>query len=389
MDPTVSRKILVVDDEPDVEHLVRQKFRRRIRQGELDFSFAYNGVEALERLRQDPELVLVLTDINMPEMDGLTLLGQLDQINPMIKAVVVSAYGDMKNIRTAMNRGAFDFVTKPIDLDDLEITLDRTLEHLSMLRDALAARDKLVAMRQELDVAAQIQQSLLPTEFPCTDTLETCATMHPAKDVAGDFYDCIALEQGKIAVAIGDVSGKGMPAALFMAVSRTLLRAAASAGTAPGACLAHVNNLLCEDNDAAMFVTLFYGVLDTATGEFVYANGGHCPPYIIRNEQDGHRVAPTGGMALGVKKDVTYHDAATTLSAGDSLFLYTDGVTEAFDRDGNQFGEQRLTELLVGGAGLGPKRLLDKAIEEVRRFAGGEDPSDDIACMVLRCTGNA
>ncbi len=123
-------KILVVDDEPDLEVLIRQRFRRHIHQQEWHFAFAHNGLEALEMLREDPEFDLVLTDINMPEMDGLTLLGELPALNSVLKAVVVTAYGDMGNIRTAMHRGAYDFLTKPIDFADLEVTIIRTLAHV-------------------------------------------------------------------------------------------------------------------------------------------------------------------------------------------------------------------------------------------------------------------
>ena len=138
-------KILVVDDEPDLEELVKQRLRREIRSGRYEFIFTRNGVEALECLNGDDEIDIVLTDINMPEMDGLTLLEQIPSVNPNLRCVIVSAYGDMKNIRTAMNRGAFDFLTKPIDFEDLRITIDRTLKHLAMLREALAARDKMMA----------------------------------------------------------------------------------------------------------------------------------------------------------------------------------------------------------------------------------------------------
>ena len=138
-------KILVVDDEPDLEELVKQRLRREIRSGRYEFIFTRNGVEALECLNGDDEIDIVLTDINMPEMDGLTLLEQIPSVNPNLRCVIVSAYGDMKNIRTAMNRGAFDFLTKPIDFEDLRITIDRTLKHLAMLREALAARDKMMS----------------------------------------------------------------------------------------------------------------------------------------------------------------------------------------------------------------------------------------------------
>ncbi|PRY14300.1 class 3 adenylate cyclase [Pontibacter ummariensis] len=132
-------KILVVDDEADMELLIKQKFRRKIRDNTYEFIFAQNGVEALEKLQQHPDLDIILSDINMPEMDGLTLLTKLPETNPIIKAVIVSAYGDMANIRTAMNRGAFDFVCKPIDFEDLDLTVTKTLEHVSQLRSTLQA----------------------------------------------------------------------------------------------------------------------------------------------------------------------------------------------------------------------------------------------------------
>ena len=141
--------------------------RRYVRSAVVyQFVFAQNGVEALERLREDEEIVIVLSDINMPKMDGLALLDQIPKVNPNIRSVIISAYGDMKNIRTAMNRGAFDFVTKPVDFDDLKLTIDRTLQQLLEWRDALGARDRLVALENELDVASQMQQSILPKRFP-------------------------------------------------------------------------------------------------------------------------------------------------------------------------------------------------------------------------------
>ena len=159
-------KILVVDDEPDLEPLMLQRMRRYIREGRYQFVFAQNGVEALQKLSEDATIDMVLSDINMPQMDGLTLLDQIPKVDPNIRSVIISAYGDMKNIRTAMNRGAFDFVTKPVDFEDLQVTIDRTLRHMAEWRDALQSRDKLVALQNELDVATGMQQSILPTRFP-------------------------------------------------------------------------------------------------------------------------------------------------------------------------------------------------------------------------------
>ena len=164
-------KILVVDDEPDVEPLLLQRMRRKIRSGQYQFVFAHNGVDALEKLNKYEGIDMVLSDINMPQMDGLTLLEQIPDVDPNIRAVIISAYGDMKNIRTAMNRGAFDFVTKPLDFDDLQVTIERTLNHVEEWREALSSRDKLVALQNELDIASQMQQSILPTAFPKTSGL--------------------------------------------------------------------------------------------------------------------------------------------------------------------------------------------------------------------------
>jgi adenylate cyclase len=144
-------KILVADDEADLEVLIKQKFRRQIREAQYEFLFALNGVEALERLKENPDIDMVLTDINMPEMDGLTLLQKLHDVNPMLKSVIVSAYGDMENIRTAMNRGAFDFITKPVNFDDLEITMKKTLEHVKQLRATLQAIKENNILRMYVD----------------------------------------------------------------------------------------------------------------------------------------------------------------------------------------------------------------------------------------------
>ncbi|WP_337040560.1 adenylate/guanylate cyclase domain-containing protein [Emticicia sp. 17c] len=135
----MNAKIMVVDDEADLETLIKQKFRRQIREKTYEFSFAQNGVEALKLLQQSPDIDMILSDINMPEMDGLTLLGKLSDLNPLLKAVIVSAYGDMENIRTAMNRGAFDFLTKPINFEDLELTVEKTIKHVTQLRQTLQA----------------------------------------------------------------------------------------------------------------------------------------------------------------------------------------------------------------------------------------------------------
>ena len=341
-------RILIVDDEPDVEPLFSQQLRRDIRAGRFELVFAQNGVEALEALESEPGIDMVVTDINMPQMDGLSLLEHIPKTNPDIRAVIVSAYGDMKNIRTAMNRGAFDFVTKPVDFDDLRATIDRTLDHLKEWREALASRDRLVALQNELDIARHMQQSILPARFPSGDDWEIHAAMEPARNVGGDFYDMVRLENGHAGIAIADVSGKGVPAAMFMMSSRTMLKGAAIGLARPGRVLEEVNSLLQDGNDTGMFVTVFYGVYNTATGELTYANGGHNPPLIVHPDGSSTLLPATSGIALGVVPQFEYSETTVKLFPGDTAFLYTDGVTEASNAGGEFFGLERLQEMFAG-----------------------------------------
>ncbi len=380
--------ILVVDDEPDLEFLVRQRFRRDIRKGRMQFVFAQDGVQALDALQKHEEIDLIMTDINMPRMDGLTLLDELKQVRPRVRAVVVSAYGDMRNIRTAMNRGAFDFITKPIDFQDLEITLEKSLRHVAMLRDALTQRNRLVALHEELRVARKMQASILPQEFPETEACLTHAVMTPAQDVGGDFYDVFLLPERQVGVVIADVSGKGVPAALFMMVSRTLLKGHAAGGLDPAAVLEQVNNVLCEDNESQMFVTLLYGVVDQ-DGVFTYANAGHCPPYLMRANEAPRLLPTTAGVALGVMSGLSYSQDRAQLQAGDRLFLYTDGVPEAERPDDSLFEDERLRETLAGIETTNPTEVNDAVVQAVREFTGGEHQSDDITCLTLSWRGRA
>ena len=376
--------ILVVDDEPDLEPLILQRMRRDIRAGRYAFAFARNGVEAIEHLNRHEDIDVVLSDINMPQMDGLTLLEQIPKINPNLRSVIISAYGDMKNIRTAMNRGAFDFITKPLDFEDLRITVDRTLRHLMEWREALAARDKLTALQNELDVASKIQQSILPTRFPRGPGYQVFGSMEPARNVGGDFFDVVNLENGRIGLAIADVSDKGVPAALFMMSSRTLLKGAAIGSPSPGEALRDVNELLHEDNEATMFVTVLYAVYDPANGELSYANGGHDPPLIVHADGRSTLLPLTGGVALGLMPGIRYRQNTVTLSPGDTILLYTDGVTEAMNSEGEQFGIERLREIFAAAPPMDAHEASLAVFGAVSAFADGTPQSDDVTCLSLR-----
>lgn len=382
-------RVLIVDDEPDVETLIRQRFKRR--STEFEFEFARNGREALERLAKDPSLDVIVTDINMPEMDGLALLEQLNSMDGRsLKAVILSAYGDMENIRSAMNLGAFDFLTKPIDFNDFESTLRRTEQALAADREGLEARRRLTALEQELEIAAQIQASMLPREFlPGREDFGIFAAMQPARRVGGDFYDFFLIDANRLGFAIGDVSGKGIPAALFMAVSRTLLRATALQGIEPGGVLHYANQVLRGQREGGVFVTVFYAILHTDTGVLEYAIGGHNPPYRISAAGEISEISEPAGMVIGLVPDafgVPYETGRVQLTPGDLVLLFTDGVTEAQNADETFFGEKRLRTAIVQNAGLSPESAVNRILGAVADFAAGAVQSDDLTLLAVKWT---
>ena len=382
-DTTGAYRILVVDDEPDVEPLVLQRMRRNIRSGQYQFVFAQNGVEALEKLGDDADIDMVLSDINMPQMDGLSLLERIPEVAPDTRSVIISAYGDMKNIRAAMNRGAFDFVTKPLDFDDLRVTIERTLNNLEAWREAESSRVRLAAIENELDVASKMQQSILPTEFPTTDSYEVFGSMTPAREVGGDFFDIFNLENGCVGLAIADVSGKGVPAALFMMASRTLLKGSAIGLNDPGKVLGEVNDLLYDDNDAMMFVTVFYAVYNPETRELTYANGGHNLPVIVHADGENTVIPSTNGIALGILPGGEYEQNSIACRPGDTVVLYTDGVTEAINVRAEEFGMERLHDIFLTGPG-DCRGAVQSVFDAVEEFAGEAPQFDDITCLALR-----
>jgi phosphoserine phosphatase RsbU/P len=377
-------QILVVDDEPDMESLVRQKLRRQIGANEFEFFFSRNGEEALQTLEGQPGIDLVLTDINMPVMDGLTLLGRLNESAKTVKTVIVSAYGDMANIRTAMNRGAIDFLIKPIDFNDFELTIRKGLAHIARAKNALQTQDELISLQHELNVAARIQQWVLPRTFPPfphREEFELHAAMAAAKGVSGDLFDFFLVDETHLGFMIGDVNGTGVSAALFAAVTRTLLRATALRGTRPGECLDHVLEVLESQQDASMSLTLFYGVLDTRTGQLEFSNHGHAPPYLY---SAAGCAAPLGDRN---KCPAGNRTETAAIQPGGGLLLYTDGVTEAPNQNGDWFGKAGLeAHLNLHASGSAEQMVLD-LFTALRFFCLGRAQADDITVMALRYRG--
>ncbi len=383
-------KILVVDDEPDMEPMIRQKFRRHIREKIYDFEFAYNGMDALEKIVEFPEIGIVLSDINMPEMDGLTLIAKLKEMkNPALKTVIVSAYGDMDNIRTAMNRGAYDFITKPVNFDDLEITINKTLGEILAIKGWLVEHDQLVSIQQDLNVSREIQQAILPKEFPpfpSQPNFEIYASMVAANEVGGDFYDFFLIDQNRLGFVIGDVSGKGVSAAIFMAVSRTLIRATGLKGDSVSECMRYANSLLCKESVSSMFVTVFYGILNIQTGEVDYVNAGHNPPFIL-SSTGVNKVEMTNGLALGVIDDFKFQSKKIQMEKGDQLLLYTDGVVEAFNLEEIAYGEEKFVNFLNENLKYPVETIIKKSFADVSDFVGSAPQSDDITLLGITFKG--
>jgi phosphoserine phosphatase RsbU/P len=243
---------------------------------------------------------------------------------------------------------------------------------------------------QELEHAAQIQQSILPHKFPAfpdRKDFELHAAMVPAKEVGGDFFDFFLLDAEHLGFVIGDVSGKGVPAALFMAVSRTLLRAFAQHRASPGECLAYMNSNLTAQSDSAMFTTVFYGILDTRTGELQFANGGHNRPYVLAVNGNPRPLSDESGPIVGIMDGFSYETYAGRLAPGETLVLYTDGVTEARDNKDEFFGDKRLEDLLSAHCAEPVPQLVASLHAAVQEFATGVPQADDITVLALRFVG--
>ena len=382
-------KILSVDDEIDLELLLTQYFRRQIRKGEYEFKFAHNGLEALTMLLKEKDFDIILSDINMPEMDGLTLLTKINEMqNPALKCIMVSAYGDMGNIRQAMNNGAFDFATKPIDLDDLSVTIEKAIEQIRYIKTMQKEHTQLESIKGDLAVAREIQQAILPRIFPPfpenAHQLDIAASMNAAKDVGGDFYDFFRIDDERIGFVIADVSGKGVPAAIFMAVSRTLIRATGIRGVSAAECMTYSNELLAKESVNCMFVTVFYGIYNIKTGEVTYTNAGHNPPYLLKANGSLKSLGNSKNIAAGVMGDIPFTEETLQLEPGDTLLMYTDGVTEATDTEEKEYGEARLEALLKQSTQADCQQIIDNVKADVKAFVGEAEQSDDITLLALK-----
>ena len=273
--------------------------------------------------------------------------------------------------------------------------LARSVEQMSVdmntyideLTRSTAEKERLSA---ELDVATQIQANMLPRIFPPYKDhpeIELYASMDPAKEVGGDFYDFFMIDDDHFAVVVGDVSGKGVPAALFMVIAKTIIKNEALQGYSPAKVFELVNTQLCEGNDAGLFVTCWLGVLTLSTGQLVFANAGHASPVWWHEGKESYLITKPNLMLAGMD-GIPYTDHSVTMNRGDRLFLYTDGVTEATDSDGNLYGEERLLNALRETDRTSPKDVLSSVMADIHGFVGSAPQFDDITMLEFSLRNN-
>ena len=382
------QKILVVDDERlNINVLVD------LLKPDYKMMAAKNGEQALKAVKVANPPDLILLDIMMPEMDGYEVCRRLkaEEATRDIPVIFVTAMGETSDETKGLEVGAVDYLTKPISPP---IVQARVKTHLALRRN-MAALQKAYGiieaqkdrMEEELNVGRDIQMSMVPQKFPAfPDRKEFSihAALHPAREVGGDFYDFFFIDENRLCLCVGDVSGKGVPAALFMAVTRTLVKARASDDMSTASILTRINDEISRDNKAYMFVTLFVGILDTVTGEIVYTNAGHNPTLIRKADGSLERLDTLHGPVVGAREGLAYKEDRIRVGQDDIILMYTDGVTEARNPKKEFFEEQRLQDLLSGNKFDSAEAAVDAAVSAVKQFEDGADQFDDITVLALQ-----
>jgi phosphoserine phosphatase RsbU/P len=368
-------RVLIVDDaKANVDMLVEAL------RGDFKLSVALDGEAALRAVeRNAPDLLLL--DIMMPGIDGYEVCRRLraDPATREIPIMFLSSLEDVQDKARGFELGANDYLTKPFEILEVKARV-RSLLKAKAYADAIRA-----AQERDLAIAREIQMGILPSDLaaPTRGTgLDVHATIEPARQVGGDLFEVLRLSDDRLLVAVGDVCGKGIPASLFMAVTVTLLRTLARQLAGPGEILARLNEELAAQNPRGMFVTMV--CLDVRGGRVTCANAGHHTSLLVEPAGSPRLVFPSSGTVLGILPDQAFGSETLELGAGDSLVLYTDGVTEAMDGANVLFGEERLQACFAEGAGPTAAHTVDLLLRDVRAFAGGAPQSDDITILALR-----
>ena len=382
-------RILIVDDIEDNRDVLARRLRRL---GLVNVVQAGDGLEALEKVRAEP-FDLVLLDVMMPRMNGIDALQAMNDEGWLktTPVVMISAASEIETVVRCIELGAEDYLPKPFNPALLAARVGAVLEK-KFLRDI--NQRQLERLERELAEAWLCQQSMLPTEFPVDPgQLDIFASLDPALEIGGDLYDVFEVTPGLIALAIGDVAGKGAPAALFMARTRSLLRAGtlqfhAISGRVPrpSEIVALVNDELCKNNPTTKFVTLFLAFLDVATGHVTYCNAGHVYP-ILTSGGTVSEVSAAPDLpdpALGVIEALAFTDRQFMLAEGDCLFLTSDGLSDMQNADQAQFGTDNVLAEIAASPGVAAADLARGVLAKAYAFAGGAPQFDDITLLVIR-----
>lgn len=371
-------RVLVADDQADIVTALRLLLRSE----GFDADTA-SSVDEVRRQLADRSYDLLLMDLNYARdttsgREGLDLLAEIHARDGALPVIVMTGWGSIDTAVEAMQRGARTFVHKPWD----NAALARTIR--LEVATGIERRRADSSARRELEDAQRIQRALLPSP-PLTSALprppwcEVAAAWLPAATFGGDCYDVIALDGDRIGISIGDVAGKGLPAALVMSNLQASVRAFAGEGLPPASVAARTNRALRRNSGIERFVTFFYAVLDRLGGTLTYCNAGHNPPVLLRRDGTIERL-DTGGTVLGVFDAAEYADGSVRMAPGDRLVLFTDGITEATGGDGDDFGDARLVERIVADRALPPQGLVDSLMSAVAAFAG-DHLNDDATVM--------
>jgi serine phosphatase RsbU (regulator of sigma subunit) len=383
--------LLLVDDEPlNLDYLAQE-----LEDLDLDIRTAASGQDALQMVaEQAPDMIFL--DIMMPGMNGFEVLQRLKSEPAWrhIPVVIISAASDLTQVVKGIELGADDFLPKPFEPVLLHARLNAGLEK-KRLRDL--EQRYLRLLERELEIGKEIQAGFLPQEIPQPAGWQIAAFFRPAREVAGDFYDVFEVEPGKLALLLGDVTDKGVGAALYMALFRSLLRSSVMMDKITGEqdgvggvppeerlkkAVTLTNNYLCRVHDAGMFATLLFGVLDVESGQFCYLNAGHDYPYVLRAGQIIAALKPTG-PAAGVIDAVDYRIEGLELQPGDALVLYSDGIIDVTNPSGERFDQERW-RALVSASLDSADQFTQVAVVALDAFTAGAEQYDDMSLLVVK-----
>lgn len=379
--------VLAVDDTPENLDVVKG-----ILVPEYKVKVVTNGAAALKIAEKQPPDIILL-DIMMPDMDGYEVCRRLKS-NPAtseIPVIFLTAKDQTADEAEGFALGAADYIHKPVNPPILQarvkthVALKQSFDELHQMSEALAIAKK--RMEDELNVGRDIQHSMLPDVVPSCSEVSLCASMDAAREVGGDFYDYFMLNEDELCFCVADVSGKGVGSALFMAMTKLLIKSRASDDKLPSKILTRVNSDLAQDNPECMFVTVFLGTVNLRTGRVTYTNAGHNPPLIKRSSGEVQEVGDIHGPILGVQEGREYGESSFELAPGDALLVYTDGVTEAMDKEENLYSDARLLQTVEKVDEITADSVLKTVRDSVDEFASGAEQADDITMISLQYNG--